>query len=71
MMSLVESKAALSQAAKELTARWRDVQNVWSDAQSQEFEKVYLLQLEQDVRSAVQALDHMDQVLNRIENDCE
>lgn len=70
-MSLVESKAALSQAAKELTARWRDVQNVWSDAQSQEFEKVYLLQLEQDVRSAVQALDHMDQVLNRIENDCE
>ncbi len=70
-MSLVESKAALSQAAKELTARWRDVQNVWSDAQRQEFEKVYLLQLEQDVRSAVQALDHMDQVLNRIENDCE
>ncbi|HVS71531.1 MAG TPA: hypothetical protein VHQ47_09780 [Phycisphaerae bacterium] len=70
-MSLVESKAALTQATKELFARWRDVQNVWSDAQSQEFEKVYLLQLEQDVRSAVQALDHMDQVLNRIENDCE
>lgn len=70
-MSLIESKATLTQATKELMARWRDVQNVWSDAQSQEFEKVYLLQLEQDVRSAIQALDHMDQVLQRIENDCE
>lgn len=70
-MSLIDSKATLSRAAKDLFARWRDVQAVWSDAQSQEFEKVYLSLIEQDVRSALEALDHMDHVIQSIENDCE
>jgi hypothetical protein len=70
-MSLIESSGALSKAAKDLFARWAEVQAVWSDAQSREFEKVYLDPIEQDVRSALGALDHMNQVLQRIENDCE
>jgi len=69
-MSLMESKSTLAKAAKDLAARWNNVQEVWSDAQSQEFEKTYLLPLEQDVRSALAAMDHMNQVLQRIENDC-
>jgi hypothetical protein len=70
-MSLIESKGTLTTAMKELMARWREVEGVWSDAQSAEFEKAYLAPLEQDVRSALQAMDHMDQVLQRIESDCE
>ena len=70
-MSLMESKGALSKAAKELFARWSDVKDVWSDAQSHEFEKGYITLIEQDVRSALGAMDRMSQVLQKIENDCE
>ena len=70
-MSLMESKGTLSKAAKELFARWNDVKGVWSDAQSREFEKTYISQVEQDVRSALGAMDRISQVLQKVENDCE
>jgi hypothetical protein len=70
-MSLTDSKAALSRAAKDLLARWEMVKTVWADAQSEAFEKTYLGPLEQDVRSALGAIDHMDQVLQKIESECE
>jgi hypothetical protein len=69
-MSLMDSKGTLSRAAKDLFARWNRVREVWSDAQSQEFEKVFLSLIEQDVRSAVGAMDQMDQVIQKIESDC-
>jgi hypothetical protein len=56
---------------KDLMARWHEVRTVWNDTQSAEFEKTYLMPLEQDVRSAMLAMDSMDQVLQRIESDCE
>lgn len=64
-MSLVESKGSLSKAAKELFARWNDVKTVWSDAQSQEFEKQYLFQIEQEVRGTLGAMDLMHQILQK------
>jgi len=70
-MSLNDSKGTLARAAKDLFARWNDLQTIWSDAQSQEFEKTYLLPIEQDVRSALGAMDNMTQVMQVIENDCE
>jgi len=70
-MALSDGKGALSLAAKELFARWNDVQAVWADTQSQEFEKTYLLLIEQDVRSALGAMDHLNHVLQMIENECE
>jgi hypothetical protein len=69
-MSLLDSKGELSVAAKDLLARWNDVKDVWSDAQSREFEKNCLFLIEQDVRSAVAALDHMNHVLQMLESDC-
>jgi hypothetical protein len=70
-MSLMDSKGTLSRAAKDLFARWPEVKGVWDDAQSEEFEKVYMAMIEQDVRSALGALDHMIQVLAKIESECE
>lgn len=70
-MSLMDSRGTLSKATKDLFARWADVQSVWSDAQSQEFEKTYLLSVEQDVRAALSALDQMNQVLDALVSDCE
>jgi hypothetical protein len=70
-MSLLDSKAMLSSATKELLARWEDVKNVWSDAQSKAFEQTYIQLIESDVRSALNAFDSMNQVLQRLESDCE
>ena len=70
-MSLMDSKGTLSRAAKDLLARWEEAKNVWSDTQSQEFETTYIFLIEQDVRSALGAMDHMNQVLAKIESDCE
>ncbi|MGN6370815.1 MAG: hypothetical protein ACTHN5_21385 [Phycisphaerae bacterium] len=67
----MDSKAMLSSATKELFARWEDVKNIWSDAQSKAFEETYIRMIENDVRSAMSALDSMNQVLLRIESDCE
>ena len=70
-MSLVDGKGTLSTAMKDLIARWHDVQGVWHDTQSAEFEKTYLFQLENDVRVALGALDSMNQVIHKVESDCE
>jgi hypothetical protein len=70
-MSLMDSKGTLSRAAKDLFARWQEVKGVWDDVQSAEFEKTYIALIDQDVRSALGALDHMNQVLTKIESDCE
>jgi hypothetical protein len=70
-MSLADSKGTLSRATKDLFARWNDLKIVWSDAQSKAFEETYLLPIEQDVRSALGAMDSMGQTLQKIESDCE
>ena len=69
-MSLNDSKGTLARAAKDLLARWNELQTIWSDAQSEEFQKTYLFPIEQDVRSALGAMDNMTQVMQVIENDC-
>jgi hypothetical protein len=70
-MAVADGRGALARAMKELLGRWGELQAVWSDAQSQEFEKTYLQAIEQDVRSALGSLDHINQVLMALENDCE
>ena len=70
-MSLLESKGVLSKATKDLFNRWSDVKSTWSDAQSQEFEKLFITLIDQDVRQALGAMDHMNAVLQKIESDCE
>ena len=70
-MSLADSKATLARASKDLFARWEEVRGVWSDVQSEAFENTYLSQFSQDVRSALAAMDQMNQVLQKIESDCE
>ncbi len=69
-MSVIDSKGGLSTAAKELFARWNDVRDIWTDAQSRDFEKTFLEPIEQDVRSALSALDHLNLFLQTVHSDC-
>ena len=55
-MSLMENSGTLSRAAKDLFARWNDVNAIWNDTQSEEFEKSCLEPLRQDIRAAGQRI---------------
>jgi hypothetical protein len=70
-MSLPESRGALSDAMKELFARWNDIQSVWHDAQSRDFEKNYLDPLRPTVQSALKALEQLNFTLHTIKSDCQ
>jgi hypothetical protein len=70
-MSLLETRGALNDALKELFVRWNDMQDVWHDAQSQEFEKNCLEPLQHTVRSALSAMDQLNVTLQSLKSDCE
>jgi hypothetical protein len=70
-MSIHESRGTLSDATKELFARWNDIQTVWHDAQSQEFEKTYLEPLQLTVRNALKAMEQLNLTLQTIKSDCQ
>ena len=70
-MSMMESKGALAKGTKDLLEKWSQVKDIWTDAQSRDFEKTFLVQLEQDVRAAFGALDRMDSVIHKVRIDCE
>lgn len=70
-MALLDCKGSLAKATKDLFMRWAEVKDVWSDMQSEEFEKTYLIPLEEDVKSALGAMESMGQVISRLESDCE
>lgn len=70
-MSLLESRGQLSKAMKDLVTRWAEVRSNWMDAQADNFEKTYLVQIESETRKALAAMDHMNVVLQKVEKDCE
>jgi len=67
----MEPKGSLSKATKELLEKWNQAKEIWTDAQSRDFEKNVLTILEQDVRGAFSALDRMDAIIQKIRTDCE
>jgi hypothetical protein len=60
--------AALTQ---ELSNRWRDTQEYWRDAKSEDFEKHYMQELMATVAQAVTIIDQLDRLLIKIKKDCE
>lgn len=70
-MSLAESRGQLGKAYRDLKARWDSVRSSWGDAQADNLEKQYLLEIENQVRRALTAMEHMNIVLQKTEKDCE
>jgi hypothetical protein len=56
---------------KDLMLRWAETRSQWDDANAKRFEAERLLNLEQDLRSAVGAMDTMAILLQQIRRDCE
>lgn len=70
-MGVYEARAQLGKAMKELMARWGETRGSWEDAVSRAFEKKYLETLEADLKTALAGLDHMSQMLQQVQRDCE
>lgn len=69
-MSVDAGKAKLIKGLKDLRARWELTRASWNDAVSLEFERTYLEPLEQEIRQALAAMDHLGEVLVRVRQDC-
>lgn len=70
-MGVYEGRGQLSKAMKQLLLHWAEAKSQWEDAQSRAFEEKYLATLEQDLKQAVGAMDHMALLLGQIRRECE
>jgi hypothetical protein len=70
-MSLGGSKARLVGLSKELSLKWEDTKNYWRDAKAQEFERKYLQELFAGVDKTIGVVEKLDELLKKVQNDCE
>ena len=70
-MSLKASKAKLSRATKDISARWDETRATWRDQKAQQFEAKFITPLPDSISSAIAIIDELDHVLNKIKKNCE
>ena len=70
-MSVSGSKAKLRTGLKDLRIAWDRVQQSWDDPVSRRFEARFIEPLEKAVRSATNAMDQMEETINRIKSECQ
>ena len=69
-MTNLTGRSRLLRAAKDLSLRWYEVQEVWRDAQCAQFEKRVIAPLEANVRVTSQAMERLESLLAQAKNDC-
>ena len=69
-MGMAESRGKIATSTKDLLSLWANTKLEWNDANAQQFEDAILRPLEQDVRSATQAMDQMGSLLSSIRREC-
>ncbi|MCX6878957.1 MAG: hypothetical protein NTW21_34875 [Verrucomicrobia bacterium] len=71
MSSMSASKGLLSDATRQLQARWAETRTSWRDHKAAEFENLYLSDLAASVNTTLRVIDELDQLLHKIHVDCE
>jgi hypothetical protein len=61
----------LEMLTRELWRNWESTRTSWRDAKAQAFEQEYLQELTAQVEKAGVAIEKLDELLNRVRNDCE
>lgn len=69
-MSVNTGRAKLYSSLKELRFRWERTHEQWNDSVSREFEENYWKPLESITVAAIAAMDHLEQVLLQIKQEC-
>jgi len=70
-MSMAGSKARLVGLTKELSLKWEDTKNYWRDAKAAEFEHKYLTELFAGVDKTITVVEKLDELLKKVQKDCE
>lgn len=69
-MSLSSARAKIGTAHRQLLVDWERTRDSWDDAASQAFARNHVEPLEHAVRSAIGAIEHMAEVLERVRREC-
>jgi hypothetical protein len=70
-MSLAANRQRLHAITHDLEVKWAETRESWRDAQSDAFERTYLVELSAEVERAVTVIAQIDQLLQKIRSDCE
>ena len=70
-MNLSGHKSRLVGVTKELSLRWSETQTHWRDAKAQEFGQRYMQELLVQVDKTVTIIEKLDEVLKKVQSDCE
>ncbi len=69
-MSVSTGRARLFDAYKKLRQHWQRTSETWRDETHAEFERHYMDLLDKQVRTAMNAMGQIDEVLAKIRREC-
>ena len=70
-MNLSGNKGRLVGLTRDISLRWAETKEHWRDAKSAEFERRFMAELSASVNRTVIILDKLEELLNKVRNDCE
>jgi len=69
-MSVASARTKLVSSLKDLHSRWEEVQRSWDDPVRKKFEAEFIDPLEGHTRHAVAAMEHMNDIISRVRQEC-
>ena len=69
-MGVYEGRGQLTKAMRDLLFRWQEARGAWDDPVSKDVEEKFIVPLEQHMKNALSAMDHMGAVLQQVKHDC-
>ena len=69
-MSVAGARVRLQGSLRDLLLKWSEAEQAWRDATALKFGARYITPLEDAVRSALPAMEHMAEVLVKVKADC-
>jgi hypothetical protein len=69
-MNLSSSSMELHGALKELRILWQETQAVWNDPVRREFEQQFWEPFQEQILSALRAVERLSPILDRVRHDC-
>lgn len=70
-MSLSSQKARLASLTKEISIQWDQTKDHWKDAKAADFEHKYMQELIVSADAAMEVIDQLEKLINKIKTDCE
>lgn len=70
-MRMTANRMRLTALTKSLLVKWAETRETWKDDRAQQFEQLYLRELEAAVDSSLGVVEELDELINQLRTDCE